>query len=255
MTGTTTAATSRARGASRARPLPVLGCAALAAGAVVCPLASAPTSARTAAGGTSATPRRRRVSRAELLEAAGQLVLWDWRPPLRALPEHARQTGLLGDAVLRLRLDLRWSLPNLADAAGLSWRRVSRIEKGGMPTMGEVERLAGALSVDAEDLGDLRAGRSDARSRPVARVALQPTVAPGAPGSPTWDALTWEHDPYAQAAVVRGVEMSTEAIAELTGWSHRTVQRALESGLAKLAGSDESVDAGRAARLGSPNAG
>lgn len=137
--------------------------------------------------------------------------------------------------MLRLRLDLRWSLPDLAEAAGLRWRRVSRIEQGGLPTMLDVERLAGALAVDAEDLGDLRAGRTDARSRPVARVALRPVCPPGSPGSPTWDALAWEDDPYAQAAVVRGEEMSTEAIAELTGWSHRTVQRALESGLAKLA--------------------
>ena len=234
MTGTTTAAKSPASAASRAKPLPVLGCAARAAAAGVCPLASAPTSAPTAARGTSATPRRRRARRAELLEAAGQLVLWDWRPPLRALPEHARQTGLLGDAVLRLRLDMRWSLPDLGAAAGLRWRRVSRIEQGGLPTMLEVERLASALAVDVDDLGDLRAGRSDARSRPVARVALRPVCPPGAPGSTTWDALTWEHDPYAQAVVVRGVEMSTEEIAAVTGWSHRTVQRALESGLEKL---------------------
>lgn len=169
-------------------------------------------------------------------------MLWDWRPPLRALPEHARQTGLLGDAVLRLRLDLRWSLPDLAEAAGLRWRRVSRIEQGGMPTMHEVERLAVALSVDAEDLGDLRAGRSDARSRPVARVALRPVCPPGAPGSATWDALTWDDDPYAQAAVVHGEEMSTEEIAALTGWSQRSVQRALESGLSKLGRDDEGED-------------
>lgn len=161
-------------------------------------------------------------------------MLWEWRPPPRALPEHARQTGLLGDALLRLRLDLRWSLPELAEAAGMRWRRVSRIERGGRPTMLEVDQLAQALAVDAEDMGDLRAGRSDARSRPVVRAALRVDVPPGSPGSATWDALAWEDDPHAQAAVVRGEELSTEEIAAITGWSHRTVQRALESGLAKL---------------------
>lgn len=167
---------------------------------------------------------------------AGQLRLWDWRPPVRALPEHARQTGLLGDALLRLRLDLRWSLPDLAKAAGMGWRRVSRLERGGLPTMPEVTQLANALAVDAEDLGDLRAGRSDARSRPVVRAELRPDVAAGAPGAASWDALAWADDPHAQAAVVRGEELSTEAIAAITGWSHRTVQRALEGALTKLSG-------------------
>ena len=192
-----------------------------------------PTSASSAASGTSRTPRRRR-RRAELLEAAGQLVLWDWRPPPRALPEHARETGYLGDALLRLRLDMRWTLPELADAAAMGWRRVSRIERGGLPTMAEVARLASALAVDADDLGDLRAGRTDARSRPAMRAGARPAVRPGVRGAASWDALAWADDPHAQAAVVRGVELTTEEIAAITGWSHRTVQRALEGALAKL---------------------
>lgn len=136
--------------------------------------------------------------------------------------------------MIRLRLDMQWSLPDLAGAAGMGWRRVSRLERGGLPTMAEVERLAAALSVDAEDLGDLRAGRSDARSRPVVRAALRRVRNPGTPGSATWDALAWADDPHAQAAVKRGEELSTEEIAAITGWSHRTVQRALETALAKL---------------------
>lgn len=232
-----TSATPQASASSAAKPLHAHACAVCGAGAVA---VSAPvcgsTSAPTATGGTSATPRRRspRRRRAELLEAAGQLTLWEWRPPLRPLPEHARQTGYLGDALLRLRLDLRWSLPDVAAAAGMGWRRVSRIEQGGLPTMAEVERLATALAVDAEDMGDLKAGRTDARSRPVVRAALRAVVPPGAPKAATWDALSWADDPHAQAAVVRGVELSTEEIAAITGWSHRTVQRALEGALQKL---------------------
>lgn len=228
-------ATRRESASTVALQLPEAVCAACGATrvSVASETACAPTAATSAVGGTCRTPRKRR-RRAELLEAAGQLLLWDWRPPPRELPEHARQTGFLGDAVLRLRLDMRWTLPELADAAGMGWRRCSRIEQGGRPTMDELQRLASALAVDAEDLGDLRAGRTDARSRPAVRAASRPVVPPGAPGAASWDALAWDDDPHAQAAVVRGEELSTEEIAAITGWSHRTVQRALEGALAKL---------------------
>jgi hypothetical protein len=87
--------------------------------------------------------------------------------------------------------------------------------------MAEVTALGVALAVEADDLADLRA-------------ELRDVVPPGAPGSPTWDALAWADDVHAQRAVVHGEEMATEDIAALTGWSQRSVQRALESGLGKL---------------------
>ena len=73
------------------------------------------------------------------------------------------------------------------------------------------------------------------------RASLRAVVAPGAPRAASWDALAWADDPHARAAVVRGEELSTEEIAAITGWSHRTVQRALESGLAKLSGRESST--------------
>lgn len=170
-------------------------------------------------------------------EAAGQLTL-PFSATLRPLPEHAGETGLFGDAVIRLRVELHWSLPELAERSGIYWRRLSSIEKGLRPRMDEVEALGWALGVDPRDLEELRPGRRLARTRPVTRCALRKAVPPGHPGSRTWDVLTYDEDGHARAAVAyamaRGEGLTPQEIAACTGWSVRVVQRALVTAMEKV---------------------
>lgn len=55
--------------------------------------------------------------------------------------------------VRRVRLDKGLTLEALADDVGLAYTYVGQIERGQRnPTLGVVERIAGALGVDALDL-------------------------------------------------------------------------------------------------------
>jgi transcriptional regulator with XRE-family HTH domain len=172
------------------------------------------------------------------VEACGQLCLLEWVAPQAALPPFAKATGLLGDAMLRLRNANGLSQAQVADMSGIQEKRVGYIEAGELPTMDELHGIARALSVDEEDLADLKPGRSDRRRRSNTLTRLALAIPPGDPGSPTWDAVPFERDPVAryfvEKAARNGQGASTEEISAITGWSVRVVQKALKSAMKKM---------------------
>lgn len=154
-------------------------------------------------------------------------------------PPFVLETGLVGDALVMLRMARNLSLKEAAIRSELFWRRLSAIEHGEMPTDSDLIAVGIAYGVDPEPLGDLRPGRSLPRTRPDAgaRGVRQARIPDGLPGAAHWDAAPFARDRHAQAAAELAEEaggLDVTVIAELTGWSVRTVQKALVRGLAKV---------------------
>jgi len=151
-----------------------------------------------------------------------------------------------GACIRALRKRAGLSLTEMAGRVGLSVSHYHRIELDKKAPLAS-PRWEPLLAVGA-DMSTLVALANQSRTRRRAQRrprchAGRVTIAPGVPGSATWDEQSWEDDDACWYAVTCHPDgLTVEQIAALTGYSAERVRQIEVEALAKLATEPEAVE-------------
>jgi transcriptional regulator with XRE-family HTH domain len=165
---------------------------------------------------------------------------------VREAPSTALQT--FGSYIRSVRLRIGVESKEMAERIGVDPAHYVRVELGRKKPFSP-ERWAPFIAIGA-DLRVLHSlflrhgadGAVRSRGKP-SRVSRR-QIAPGRPGSASWEDLSWNDDDWCWYAVQNHPDgLSNEEVSLLTGWTCTVVEEIEQSALAKLSVLSESCDA------------
>jgi len=165
----------------------------------------------------------------------------------RSSPAIAHEPMTFGSYIRERRQRAGLTMSDLATRVGVSSSHYGRVEVGEKAPLPQdrwhpLLQLGADASVLRRLADDYRRARRDGR-RPRAK-SQRDAVAPGLPGSSSWDKLPWEDDDWCWYAVAcHPGGLTIEEVAALTGLSSERVRQIEQEALAKLAVEPSAVEA------------